>query len=286
MLQRSNTSSVVRGLILGVVGLVSLFAIAACGDDPEGNDSPDPTAEPDVTFEMEAEGRVFIVDGEQNPELNVEEGDVVEVDFCVTEGTHDWVVDEFDGAATDILTADQCETIQFTADQQGSFEYYCSVGSHREEGMEGTFVVGEPEDDEGNDDGNGEDEGDNDETDEEDNDEADEEDNDDNGDNGDPVGEPDVVFELDAYSNYYTHQGESEQNPELVVDEGDVVEVEMCIQEGNHDWVVDEFDAATDVISTDCDTVQFTADAAGSYDYYCSVGNHRAQGMEGTLTVE
>jgi plastocyanin len=34
------------------------------------------------------------------------------------------------------------------------------------------------------------------------------------------------------------------------------------------------------------DTVSFTAPAApGRYTYYCSVGNHRSQGMEGTLVI-
>jgi len=92
---------------------------------------------------------------------------------------------------------------------------------------------------------------------------------------------------LDASNYYYTQQGDPEQNPELIVEEGNLVKIEMCIETGTHDWVVDEFDdAATEIVTTGCDTIEFTADTAGSYDYYCSVGNHRAQGMEGMLTVE
>jgi hypothetical protein len=34
------------------------------------------------------------------------------------------------------------------------------------------------------------------------------------------------------------------------------------------------------------DVVEFTADKAGTFEYYCSVGNHRAMGMKGTLTVK
>lgn len=34
------------------------------------------------------------------------------------------------------------------------------------------------------------------------------------------------------------------------------------------------------------DTVEFTPDKAGSFEYYCSVGKHRAMGMKGTVTVE
>ena len=32
-------------------------------------------------------------------------------------------------------------SVTFIADQEGSFEYYCSVGNHREEGMVGTLIV-------------------------------------------------------------------------------------------------------------------------------------------------
>jgi len=33
-------------------------------------------------------------------------------------------------------------------------------------------------------------------------------------------------------------------------------------------------------------SVTFVADKTGTFEYYCSVGNHRAQGMVGKLIVE
>lgn len=33
-------------------------------------------------------------------------------------------------------------------------------------------------------------------------------------------------------------------------------------------------------------SVTFVADTLGTFEYYCSVGNHRAQGMVGNLVVE
>ena len=55
---------------------------------------------------------------------------------------------------------------------------------------------------------------------------------------------------------------------------------------GFHDFVLDEFGVKTKVIpSGQSATVEFTADKTGTFDYYCSVGNHRAMGMQGTLTV-
>lgn len=54
-----------------------------------------------------------------------------------------------------------------------------------------------------------------------------------------------------------------------------------------HDWVLEGVEgAATDKIAPgETDEVTFTAPAPGEYAYFCSVGDHRARGMEGTLTV-
>lgn len=73
-------------------------------------------------------------------EIRVKLGDMVRIDFTSTGGFHDWVVDEFD-AATDKVNEGETTSVTFLADQVGSFEYYCSVGSHRAQGMVGTLIV-------------------------------------------------------------------------------------------------------------------------------------------------
>lgn len=73
-------------------------------------------------------------------EMKVKKGDTVRVTFNNTEGFHDWVLDEFD-VATKQLQAGGTETVEFVADQTGEFEYYCSVGTHRQMGMKGTLIV-------------------------------------------------------------------------------------------------------------------------------------------------
>ena len=74
---------------------------------------------------------------------------------------------------------------------------------------------------------------------------------------------------------------------EIRVQEGDTVTIQFESTDGFHDWVVDEFDAATEKVRPGTPTsITFVADKAGTYEYYCSVGNHRAQGMVGTLIVE
>lgn len=55
---------------------------------------------------------------------------------------------------------------------------------------------------------------------------------------------------------------------------------------GIHDFNIDEFDVETKQIKGGAsEEVTFTPDKTGAFEFYCSVGNHRALGMTGTLTV-
>lgn len=73
----------------------------------------------------------------------------------------------------------------------------------------------------------------------------------------------------------------------LTVSKGDKVKITFKNSGGFHDLVIDEFNVSTKKIqSGEEDTVTFTADRAGSFQYYCSVDGHRSMGMWGTLTVK
>lgn len=55
----------------------------------------------------------------------------------------------------------------------------------------------------------------------------------------------------------------------------------------SHTLVIDEFDLKLGpVASGQVENETFAFDRAGTYKFYCDVGNHRALGMEGTLTVK
>jgi plastocyanin len=73
-------------------------------------------------------------------EIRVKKGDTVKIVFNNTEGFHDWVLDEFN-VKTKQIPAGQTDTVQFVADKTGTFEYYCSVGKHRQQGMVGKLIV-------------------------------------------------------------------------------------------------------------------------------------------------
>jgi plastocyanin len=72
--------------------------------------------------------------------ITVQKGDRVKITFKNTQGFHDFLVAEY-GVGTKQAEAPFQEVVEFTADKAGSFEYYCSVGSHRAMGMKGTLVV-------------------------------------------------------------------------------------------------------------------------------------------------
>lgn len=111
---------------------------------PQG--SADPNA-PGTVGGDAMQAQTFTVEGGnfyfKPNELRVKKGQPVTVTFNNVEGFHDFVIDEVAGAKTQRIQTGTSETITFTADTAGSFEFYCSVGSHRQMGMKGTLIVEE-----------------------------------------------------------------------------------------------------------------------------------------------
>lgn len=73
-------------------------------------------------------------------EIRVKKGDTVTINFMSMDGFHDVVIDEFN-ARTEKIRTGGMSSITFVADKAGTFEYYCSVGSHRMNGMVGKLIV-------------------------------------------------------------------------------------------------------------------------------------------------
>ncbi|MEX0877785.1 MAG: plastocyanin/azurin family copper-binding protein [Candidatus Spechtbacterales bacterium] len=88
------------------------------------------------------------------------------------------------------------------------------------------------------------------------------------------------VFELEGNNFRFSKN-------EIRVNKGDTVRIVLTSADMPHNWVVDELGVRTDIVSPgEQDTIEFVAEKAGTFEYYCSVGNHRALGMIGTLIVE
>lgn len=73
-------------------------------------------------------------------EIKVGKGDTVRITFKNGGGFHDFSIGEFH-IATNRLQTGGVEAVEFVADKTGTFEYYCSVGQHRANGMKGTLIV-------------------------------------------------------------------------------------------------------------------------------------------------
>ncbi len=73
-------------------------------------------------------------------EVEVEEGETVQFTYVHEGGTHDLVL-ERDGervAGTEVLSESGAEeSFTYTFEEEGEYQFYCSVGTHRQSGMEG-----------------------------------------------------------------------------------------------------------------------------------------------------
>lgn len=99
------------------------------------------------TAMMEKEGVVeFTLDsfefGYDQKTVTVKKGDTVKITLTNSgKMMHDFVVDEFIGAKTKQIKNGETDTVTFVADKAGTFEFYCSVGKHRAQGMVGKLIV-------------------------------------------------------------------------------------------------------------------------------------------------
>ena len=128
------------------LALSALF-IAACAQSTENNNPITSAVVLDVqeigsakTFVLTGENFKFLMNGGVNPDIRVKLGDKIRIEFSSTQGFHDWVVDEFN-AATEQVRPGTPTFVEFVADKKGTFEYYCSVGTHRAAGMKGNLIV-------------------------------------------------------------------------------------------------------------------------------------------------
>lgn len=72
--------------------------------------------------------------------IKASKGDTVRLTFKSSGGIHDLTVDEFDVQTSQLGDGEE-EEVEFVAGKTGTFEYYCSVGNHRNMGMVGKLVV-------------------------------------------------------------------------------------------------------------------------------------------------
>lgn len=99
---------------------------------------------PATTSAKSADAKEIIVAGTNykfSPNtVTVKKGVKTRILFKNTGGMHDFRVDELN-IATRIIQGGEEDFVEFTAEKTGQYEFYCSVGNHRQMGMKGTLTV-------------------------------------------------------------------------------------------------------------------------------------------------
>jgi heme/copper-type cytochrome/quinol oxidase subunit 2 len=72
---------------------------------------------------------------------------------------------------------------------------------------------------------------------------------------------------------------------EIVVKKGDKVRINITNTAGDHNFIIDAYGIKSETPLNKEVVVEFTADKAGDFEFYCSKYNHRTIGQTGTLRV-
>jgi nitrosocyanin len=143
------------GMIVGVVVVVALLALGymllkgnKTSTAPAATTTTQPTTAPSTaptttamedvkTVEMEAGSFYY-----KPNTITVKKGEKVKIVMHAVSMLHNFNIDELNVSMPIVKNGDT-GTVEFTADKVGSFEYYCSVGQHRQNGQVGTLTVTE-----------------------------------------------------------------------------------------------------------------------------------------------
>ena len=83
------------------------------------------------------------IDGQVNPDLKADLGDTVRVTLFSGEGAgHNFYIDELSVQSDDVVGQGNSISVEFMADREGTFSYYCAIPGHLQAGMVGKFIVG------------------------------------------------------------------------------------------------------------------------------------------------
>ncbi len=125
--------------ILIFVVIVGMF-LAGCSHSSQ-NDVPLPvnneSGDDDNYVEVSVKGVNYAF---EPSEIVLKKGQRVRLRFESEQGFHDLVVDELN-IQTKRVSEDGRDEIFFTPQEVGEFEFYCSVGDHRQKGMVGTIKI-------------------------------------------------------------------------------------------------------------------------------------------------
>lgn len=137
------------GLAVALSGCFDLGVGGNSTDDPTDGDGggTNPLAPREVSRTVEYIGIYGIMNLDYTERIEVESESNLTLTFVNNDANtlvvHDWYLPALD-VGTPRIGADKETSIKFFVDlPPGEYLYYCSVGNHRDSGMEGTLVVTE-----------------------------------------------------------------------------------------------------------------------------------------------
>ncbi len=149
------TARRMRGLAAGLV--LAFLLLAGCSDTDDAGDAGssstdsltgtgNATAGDEVNLEVASTGAYPANPGFSPEAMSVPAGALVHVTFSNGDAVpviqHNWVVEGIADAGSETVGPGEQSMFDFTAPAEaGEFAFYCSVGDHRDRGMEGTLTV-------------------------------------------------------------------------------------------------------------------------------------------------
>ncbi len=133
-------------LIVGILAFTLLNSNKSSNPGVVNNNGSTSNAKGEDTQNDKTEGTVVVGDhlSFAPNRIEVSAGQKVTVTFKSVDDIHDFVIDELD-VDSGLIGRNQSTTLTFTipadAKSGDTYEYYCSVDSHRANGMVGTIVV-------------------------------------------------------------------------------------------------------------------------------------------------
>jgi plastocyanin len=112
--------------------------IASTVNTPVASGSDSMMVDETVAREIVVEAKEMLF----NPkEIRIKKGEKVKIVLKNTgKMVHDWVLEDTD-YRTKIISPSESDTVEFVIDEAGEYTYFCSVGTHRQMGMEGKLIV-------------------------------------------------------------------------------------------------------------------------------------------------
>ena len=129
-----------------ILAITALIFVAGCTYSDSSSNDQTPTQDGAQPNNREVTGEVkeftiresnFRLDPET---ITVNKGDTVRITVINDEGMHNLFIGGYN-ERTSTVSAGNTEVIEFVANEAGTFNMWCEVGSHRSSGMEGTLIV-------------------------------------------------------------------------------------------------------------------------------------------------